>query len=169
VFQSQSQFEQTVMPHAPALLRFARRLYGGGQAAEDLVQETLLLAWRGFGQLAEESNARAWLFRILINVSYEKGRRARTSPETVPLTVELGLGVAARTRSSTERLEVQQALAGLSVEQRAVLLLTIVEGFTCREVAEILRLPLGTVTSRLSRGRLALREVLSGVRSAKGF
>jgi RNA polymerase sigma-70 factor, ECF subfamily len=167
VFQSQSQFEQTVMPHAPALLRFARRLYGGGQAAEDLVQETLLLAWRGFGQLAEESNARAWLFRILINVSYEKGRRARTSPETVPLTVELG--GAARTRSSTERLEVQQALAGLSIEQRAVLLLTIVEGFTCREVAEILRLPLGTVTSRLSRGRLALREVLSGVRSAKGF
>ena len=155
------------MPHAPGLLRFARRLHGGGQAAEDLVQETLMLAWRSFRQLAQDSNARAWLFRILIHVSYSKGRKARTSPETVPLTAHFS--GASRTTSATERLEVQQALAGLPEEQRTVLLLAIVEGFTCREVAEILGLPLGTVTSRFSRGRLALREILTGAHSVKGF
>jgi len=155
------------MPHAAGLLRFARRLQGGGQAAEDLVQETLLLAWRGFRQLAIDSNAKAWLYRILINASYGKGRKARTSPETVPL-AEHARGAAASS-SVMERLELQQALAGLSSEQRTVLLLAIVEGFTCREVAEILALPLGTVTSRLSRGRQALRDVLTSAHRAKGL
>jgi RNA polymerase sigma-70 factor, ECF subfamily len=153
------------MPHAASLLRFARRLQGG-PAAEDLVQETLLLAWRSFRQLVEHSNARAWLFRILINVSYGKGRKARTSPETVPLADHSRQGASS---SVMERLELQQAFAGLTEEQRTVLLLAIVEGFTCREVAEILSLPLGTVTSRLSRGRQSLRDVLTSVHSAKGF
>ena len=153
------------MPHAPGLLRFARRLQYGGAAAEDLVQETLLLAWRGFRQLEKDSNAKSWLFRILINVSYGQGRKARSSPETVPLADHIGGG-----SFTVERLEVRQAMAGLAADHRAVLLLTVVEGFTGREAAEILSVPIGTVMSRLSRARQALREVLTaGVPSTRGF
>jgi RNA polymerase sigma-70 factor, ECF subfamily len=164
VLRSETEFEQIVMPHAAGLLRFARRLHNNGQAAEDLVQETLMLAWRGFRQLERENNARAWLYRILINASYGRGRKACRSPETIPLVEKAGVS-----SSVLERLEVEQAFAGLSEEQRTVLLLTIVEGFTGREVAEMLSLPLGTVTSRLNRGRQALREVLSGVHSTREF
>jgi RNA polymerase sigma-70 factor (ECF subfamily) len=164
VFRSEFEFEQIVMPFAPGLLRFARRLYSPGQAAEDLVQDTLLLAWRSFGQLTEGTNARAWLFRILINASYGRARKARNSLQTVPLADRAGAS-----SSVLEKIELQRAMAGLSDDQRTVLLLVIVEGFTGREAAEILSLPLGTVTSRLSRGRQALREVLSGVQSTREF
>jgi RNA polymerase sigma-70 factor (ECF subfamily) len=162
VFQSQREFERVVLPHAASLLRFARRLQGGGQAAEDLVQETLLLAWRGFRRFETNSNARAWLFRILINAFYGQGRKAHTSPKTVPITEHRSSG-----SSATERLEVQQAMAGLSDEHRAVLLLAVVEGFTSREISDMLSIPAGTVMSRLSRARQALREVLTSVHSAK--
>lgn len=164
MFQWQSEFEQTILPHAASLLRFARRLQGGGKAAEDLVQETLLLAWRGFGKFEKDSNARAWVFRILINAWHAQGRKARTSPVTVPITEHLGSSA-----SAIERLEVRQAMDNLSEEHRAVLLLTVVEGFTSREVAEILSIPAGTVMSRLSRARQALREILTSVHSAKDF
>jgi RNA polymerase sigma-70 factor, ECF subfamily len=152
------------MPHAPALLRFARRLYNGGQAAEDLVQETLLLAWRGFHQFEKGSKEKAWLFRILINASHGQGRKARTSPETVPL-LERSSG-----RSVLlEKLEVQQALASLTEEHRTVLLLAVVEGFTGNEMSLILDLPVGTVMSRLSRARQSLREALTaGVQNTRG-
>lgn len=150
-----------VLPHTASLLRFARRLQCGGQAAEDLVQETLLLAWRGFRTFEKDTNARAWLFRILLNAFHGQGRKARTSPATIPLTDRAGNWPA------TEQLEVRQAMDSLSEEHRDVLLLTVVEGFTSREVAEILNIPAGTVMSRLSRGRQALREVLTSVHSAK--
>ena len=162
MFQSQREFERIVLPHTASLLRFARRLHGGRQAAEDLVQETLLLAWRGFRTFERNSNARAWLFRILINAFYGQGRKARTSPKTVPITEHRSSG-----SDATERLEVQQAMAGLSEEHRAVLLLAVVEGFTSREIAQILSIPAGTVMSRLSRARQALREVLTSVHSTK--
>ena len=164
MFPSQREFERIVLPHTASLLRFARRLQGGGQVAEDLVQETLLLAWRGFRKFERGTNARAWLFRILINAFYGQGRKARTSPETVPITEHRSSG-----SSTIERLEVRQAMAGLSEEHRTVLFLAVLEGFTTLEVAEILSIPQGTVMSRLSRARQALREVLTDVHSAKDF
>lgn len=148
------------MPHAPALLRFARRLYSAGPGAEDLVQETLLLAWRGFRQFEQGTNERAWLFRILINAFYGYARKARTVPP-----VEQSAGGS----TLLEALEVRQALAGLSEEHRTVLLLAVVEGFTCNEVASILNLPVGTVMSRLSRARQSLREAFTaGVQNTRG-
>ena len=139
-----------MMPEAARLLRFARRLHVS--SAEDLVQETLLRAWRGFRQFQEGTNARAWLFRILVNVHYERHRKAR--PEEV-LTPEVGEDPRVQ-----ESLETQQALNALPEDHRAVLLLNVVEGFTCQEVAEILTVPIGTVMSRLSRARQAMREAL---------
>ena len=152
MLKSQREFELIAMPEAPRLLRFARRLTGNGPSAEDLVQETLLKAWRSFSQFREGTNARAWLFRILINSFHGQGRRAAVS--TVPLE-ERG----ARD-SFIHRLEMAQALDSLPVEHRTVLLLGVVEGFTCREIAGILSIPIGTVMSRMSRGRQNLREML---------
>ena len=152
-------FETVVLPHARSLLRFAIRLNGNSFEAEDLVQETLLLAWRAFGTFEQGTNAHAWLFRILVNVFRQQKRKGRSSLQTEPLAHAVE---AART-SSHESVEVMQAFDLLSCDQRTVLLLAVVEGFTCREVSGILDVPIGTVMSRLSRAREVMRELLSEV------
>jgi len=117
----------------------------------------LLLAWRSFHQLRAGTNAKAWLFRILFNTFYTQGRKLRRAPETIPLTAE------ARTVTPTidEAMEVSRALDTLPIDHRTVLLLAVVEGFTCCEIAEILAVPVGTVMSRLSRARQAMRTRLT--------
>jgi len=140
------------MPHLAALLRVARRLTLDFSSAEDLVQETMLLAWRGFHGFQTGTNARAWLFRILFNAFHGAGRKARRdflpSQESVRPMLQ-------------EAVEIAEALDALSLEQRTVLLLAVVEGFTCQEVSGILDLPVGTVMSRLSRARQELRKSLA--------
>jgi RNA polymerase sigma-70 factor (ECF subfamily) len=148
----QDEFEQTAMPHSRSLLRVARRLISDPAEAEDLVQETLLLAWRNFRQFRSGTNARAWLFRILLNSFYARGRKQRADPAAVPIPAA---------SSVVEAAEIAQALAALQEEHRTVLLLGLVEGFTCREMADILSVPIGTVMSRLSRAREALRARLT--------
>jgi RNA polymerase sigma-70 factor, ECF subfamily len=156
VLKSQREFELVAMPEAPRLVRFARRLTGDAFAAEDLVQETLLKGWRSFHQFHEGTSARAWLFQILINTFYAQGRKIRSSPQTVPVEGNISVGA-----NFLSKLEISQALDSLPLEHRTVLLLGVVEGFTCREVAEILSIPIGTVMSRLSRARFGLREKLA--------
>jgi RNA polymerase sigma-70 factor, ECF subfamily len=153
VFQSPHEFERIVMPESPTLLRFALRLTRDMPAAEDLVQETLLRAWRGFRQFRTGTSARAWLYRILVNAFHEQARKIRAPLELVPFNNRVS-------SSTLERLEMAQALDALPEDHRTVLLLGVVEGFTCREVSEILSVPMGTVMSRLSRAREALREKL---------
>ena len=147
----QQEFERTALPHTRSLLRVARRLTV--DSPEDLVQETLLLAWRGFRQFQPDTNVRAWLFRILFNAFHGRGRKL------VPITVPLDRTIAVE--FATENLDVVQALDEMSEEHRTVLLLGVVEGFTCKEMAEILSMPIGTVMSRLSRARRALRDRLT--------
>jgi RNA polymerase sigma-70 factor (ECF subfamily) len=163
----QDEFERLAMPHTRSLLRVARRLtsdrHRNLDVAEDLVQETMLLAWRGFRQFRAGTNERAWLFRILINAVYARGRKLRVTPDTVPI-AERDLSQvadASREASPIEALEIAQALDTLPVDQREVLLLAVVEGFTCQETADILAIPIGTVMSRLSRARQALRDLLA--------
>ncbi len=146
------------MPEVPRLLRFANRLTRNAPFAEDLVQETLLKAWRSFHQFRQGTNPSAWLYRILVNAHYEHGRRR--PPLTVPGDAEFHPGL-------IERLEMNQALDSLPPEHRDVLLLAIVEGFTCREVSDILSVPIGTVMSRLSRARESLREKLAPLAAAQ--
>jgi RNA polymerase sigma-70 factor (ECF subfamily) len=129
----------------------------GSSQAEDLVQECLLLAWRSFHQLREGSNAKAWLFRILFNCWYGQGRKSRKAPATVPLTA----GIRTTTPAFDEAMEVSRALDALPGDHRTVLLLGVVEGLTCKEIAEILSVPVGTVMSRLSRARQAIRTRLA--------
>jgi RNA polymerase sigma-70 factor, ECF subfamily len=151
----QDEFERLAMPHTRDLLRVARRLSSDPAAAEDLVQETVLSAWRGFHQFRAGTNFRAWLFRILINAFLSRGRKKH--PTLVPL--------AARDFPSrgdaAAAAEVRQAIDELPVEQRTVVLLGVVEGFTCLEIAGMLSAPIGTVMSRLSRARQALRKRLA--------
>src|ERR1700689_879082 len=111
------------MPHLAALLRVARRLTIEPAAAEDLVQETMLLAWRGFRGFQTGTNARAWLFRILFNAFYAVGRKG----QRVPLPASRSTVVDTRLQ---EAVEIAEALEALPIEQRTVLLLCVVEGFT---------------------------------------
>lgn len=159
----QHEFESDAVPHSQSLLRVARRLTFDPAMAEDLVQETLLRAWRSFDQFEPGTNARAWLFQILFNVFYAQGRKTRSAPLLVPLQPS---GGEASPRDGThfsalDSAILSTALDELSNEHRAVILLAVIEGFTCREVAGILSLPIGTVMSRLSRARQALRESLA--------
>ncbi len=135
-----------------ALLRVARRLTFDPASAEDLVQETMLLAWRGFHGFEPDSNARAWLFRILFNAFHARGRKATFEAPPFEESVQ---------PKFQEAIEISQALDALSLEQRTVILLAAVEGFTSREIAGILDVPIGTVMSRLSRARQELRNSLT--------
>jgi len=158
------------MPHSRSLLRVARRLSSDRFSAEDIVQEALLRAWRSFDQFRAGTNARAWLFRIMINAFYEQGRRSQAGSVVMPLDE----APEAQQRPAgglalPEATAISRALDALSVEHRAVLLLGVVEGFTCREMAEILSVPIGTVMSRLSRARQALRDQLEPVAAGPVF
>ena len=133
----------------------ARRLKA--ESADDLVQECLLLAWRNFHQFQPGSNIRAWLFRILFNAFYGEGRKLRRIPEVIPISSH----VRSVPPGIDNAVEVNEALSTLPLEQRAVLMLAVVEGFTCAEIAGIMSIPIGTVMSRLSRARQSMRAKLS--------
>jgi RNA polymerase sigma factor (sigma-70 family) len=150
----QEEFESIAMPHLAALLRVARRLTLDSASAEDLAQETMLLAWRGFPGFQTGTNARAWLFRILFNAFHGANRKARLETPPSEESVRPML---------QEAVEIAEALDALSLEQRTVLLLAVVEGFSCQEIAGILDVPIGTVMSRLSRARQELRKSLKPV------
>jgi RNA polymerase sigma-70 factor (ECF subfamily) len=154
----QAEFERVALPHLEGLLRFARRLAKDPSSARDLVQETFLQAWRAFARLRPDSNVRAWLFRILINVHRGEGRKSRRMPE-VPMLSALPEQCAEA--SVLESLGVLEALDRLPEERRTVLILAVVEGFTAKEISEILSVPAGTVMSRLSRARQAMRNALA--------
>ncbi|MGH9732209.1 MAG: RNA polymerase sigma factor, partial [Candidatus Acidiferrales bacterium] len=103
------------MPHTRSLLRVARRLMFDSDSAEDLVQDTMLSAWRGFAQFQPGSNARAWLFRIMMNAFHAQARKMQ--PAMVPLGRDIPAGSA-----GTVATEVGRALQELTVEHRTVLL-----------------------------------------------
>jgi RNA polymerase sigma-70 factor (ECF subfamily) len=156
------EFERVAMPHTESLLRAALRVVRERAAAEDMVQETLLRAWRAFDQFERGTNCKAWLFRIMLNISNKNHRMAQARPVLVPLNGHEPprvIPMHARQPQLTAA-EVLSALEALSTEHRLVLIMAVVEGFTCKEIAGICSLPIGTVMSRLSRGRAELRKIL---------
>ena len=157
-----AEFEKEALPHAASLLRYAKHIDGRGKAeAEDLVQETLLAAWRNFSQFEAGTNCKAWLFRILINFRHKQLRRVRRRAEVPLAEEEPNLS---QPENISSNAEMRGAFAQLSPEHREVMQLAVVEGFAIREIGEILRIPPGTVMSRLSRARTQLRTVLQAVR-----
>lgn len=155
------------MPHTESLLRAALRITRDHAAAEDMVQETLLSAWRAFEQFERDTNCKAWLFRIMLNFSNKNHRKTQAQPVLVPLDGHEPPRVIAMHVKPPQlnALEVLSALEALSIEHRLVLILAVVEGFTCKEIAGICSLPIGTVMSRLSRARTELRKMLVYSRS----
>jgi RNA polymerase sigma-70 factor, ECF subfamily len=156
------QYEQWVRAFAPELYRFAYRLSGNHQIAEDLVQETFVEAWRSLAKQRQPEKARAWFFQILRYRYAHFIRDRRHDLQTSPLVEghdpqEPGHAVP---EVLGQREVLQQALDTLTPEIRETFLLVFMEGFKCREVAQELHLPLGTVLSRLSRARAVLRKTL---------
>src|ERR1041384_2327181 len=148
------------MSHTGSLLRAALRILREEPAAEDLVQETFMRAWRSFDQFERGTNCKAWLFRIMLNISNKGWREAHVKPELIPLDGHEPVRVLPIRPPQLTATEVSAALDSLSAEQRLVLILAAVEGFTCKEIAGICGVPIGTVMSRLSRGRAEVRRLL---------
>jgi RNA polymerase sigma-70 factor (ECF subfamily) len=156
------EFEREALPHAASLLQYAMHICGGSKGeAEDLVQETLLAAWRNFSQFEAGTNCKAWLFRILINFRYKQFRKTSRKSEEPLGEEEQNLS---RPENISRTAEIRAAFAKLSAEHREVMQLAVVEGFEIREVAEMLKVPAGTIMSRLSRARAQLRTMLQPVR-----
>jgi RNA polymerase sigma-70 factor, ECF subfamily len=157
-------FEASVVPEIPALLRAARALTHNGHDAEDLVQDCLLRAYRGIGGF-DGAHPRAWLFTILRNTHVNRNRRRRpalladpadaeavaSSPESDP---------AARAENAAFRRAVVEGVAALPEKMRVVVELVDLERCSYAEAATALDVPVGTVMSRLHRGRRQLRERL---------
>jgi len=166
-------FEQLAMPHFERLYNFACWLTHDRQEAEDLVQETYAKALKGFSSFQPGTNFRAWIYKILRN-AFLTSRTGLKAAATVPLDVEgdeQNLPTVKETPESIllQRSDwqlVQQALEQLPVAYREVLLLCEVEEMSYQEISATLAIPMGTVMSRLSRARRALRDSVQKMQGA---
>ena len=181
----QSTFADQAMQYAPQLYSAALRMTRNQADAEDLVQETYLRGFRSFDTFSEGTNLRAWLFRILTNAYINTYRAKQRRPietdlgdvEDLYLYRRLGaMETAAASRSAEDQLfdlftddEVKQALEDLPENFRLPVLLADVEGFSYKEIAEMLDIPIGTVMSRLHRGRKAMQQALYDFAEARGL
>jgi len=181
----QAKFADLAMPYMDQLYSAAMRMTRNPADAEDLVQETYLRAYRGFGGFKEGTNLKAWLYRILtntyINIYRAKKRRPQESElddsEDFVLYRRIG-GLEAAEAERTPESEVldampddmvKQALEALPEQFRMAVLLADVEGFSYKEIAEITDVPVGTVMSRLHRGRRQLQKRLFDFAKERGL
>jgi RNA polymerase sigma-70 factor (ECF subfamily) len=180
-----SEFPEQAMQYAPQLYSAAVRMTRNAADAEDLVQETFLKAYRSFHTFEDGSNLRAWLYRILTNTFINSYRAKQRRPEETELddVEDLylyrrigGLEAALASRSAEDQLmdmftddEVKTALELLPDNFRIPVLLADVEGFSYKEIAEIMDTPIGTVMSRLHRGRKAMQRELYEFARARGL
>ena len=172
----QEQFTSDAMQFAPQLFSTALRMTRNRSDAEDLVQETYIKGWRSFHTFQEGTNLRAWLFRIMTNTyinKYNAQKRKGTEVELddveeLFLYKRLGSIDQSQLSSSAEDQmldlftddEVKNALESLPEDFRIPVLLSDVDGFAYKEIAEMLEIPIGTVMSRLHRGRKAMQKML---------
>ncbi len=179
----QARFSDEAMPLMSSLYTAALRMTRNPADAEDLVQETYLKAYRGFGGFEEGTNLKAWLYRILTNTYINTYRAKKRRPEEQDLeeVEDLylyrrlgGLEAATLSRSAEDELldritdsNVKEALEALPEQFRLAVLLADVEGFSYKEIAEIVDVPIGTVMSRLHRGRRGLQKRLYDVAAAR--
>ena len=179
------QFTSDAMQYAPQLFSTALRMTRNRIDAEDLVQETYIKGWRSFHTFQEGTNLRAWLFRIMTNTyinKYNAQKRKGTEVELddveeLFLYKRLGSIDQSQLSSSAEDQmldlftddEVKNALEELPEDFRIPVLLSDVDGFSYKEIAEMLEIPIGTVMSRLHRGRKAMQKMLYEYARDKGL
>jgi len=179
----QANFEGDAMQYAGQLYSAALRMTRNPADAEDVVQETYLKAYRAYATFKEGTNLKAWLYRILTNTYINRYRKKQRRPSEV----ELGelqdlylyrrLGEVSGASQSAEEealdqfvdADVKQALESLPEHFRMPVLLADVDGFSYKEIAEIIDVPIGTVMSRLHRGRKALQKKLWNVAEERGL
>lgn len=182
------EFEETAMEHIDSLYNMALRLVFNKEEAEDLVQETYLKAYRFFDSFQKGTNIKAWLYKILKNTFINKYRKEIATPGEILYedleAVNSGLAYKQETNSTglADTLEskyadfsgllednVKQALDSLPAEYREAILLSDVEGLSYQDIAEIANVPIGTIKSRLNRGRKLLQKKLFEYAKDKGF
>lgn len=181
----QQDFAEQAMQYAPQLYSAALRMTRNQADAEDLVQDTYLRAYRSFHTFSEGTNLRAWLFRIMTN-AYINAYRAKQRRPTETDLAEVedlylyrrlpALERAAASQSAEAQFldlftddEVKGALEALPENFRLPVLLADVEGFSYREIADMLEIPVGTVMSRLHRGRKSMQRALYAYAEARGL
>jgi len=169
-----ARFEEEALGLADQVYRVARRLVGSREEAEDLVQETYARAFRSWRSYSQGTNMRAWLLRILTNLNVDRGRRSQRTPQMQTLE-ETDYYLANKMASAAgedaleqdvvvERLSqdsVVNALSEIQPQFREVVVLVDIGDFTYADAAQILDIPIGTVMSRLHRGRRALKQKLA--------
>jgi len=169
-----ARFEDEALALADQVYRVARRLVGSREEAEDLVQEAYARAFRSWRSYTPGTNMRAWLLRILTNLNVDRGRRIQRTPQTQPLE-ESDYYLANKVASAAgedaldqdqvvERMSqdsIVKALADIQPQFRDVVVLVDIGDFTYADAAQILDIPIGTVMSRLHRGRRALKQKLA--------
>jgi RNA polymerase sigma-70 factor (ECF subfamily) len=174
-------FESEALPHADALFRTALRFAPTRSDAEDLVQETFLKAYRAFDRFEPGTNCKAWLFKILTNTGINEHHRRRRRPAEVEF--EAIEAIAAAPTDAAVPLpaggdwtvyapgfddDLTAAMAALPEPFRVVLVLSVLEGFSYKEIAAIVGVPIGTVMSRLFRARRMLQAALHAYARRRG-
>jgi RNA polymerase sigma-70 factor (ECF subfamily) len=167
-------FEEEALELSDQVYRVARRLVGSREEAEDLVQDTYARAFRSWHQYQPGTNLRAWLLRILTNLNIDRGRRRQRAPEIQPLeegdyflynklesTISDGNRAEERVLERLSQNAVVEALADVPHDFRDVIVLVDIGEFSYAEAAQILDIPIGTVMSRLHRGRRILKQNLA--------
>ena len=153
---------QDIAEHIPRLRRYARALTADPWAADDLVQDTLERAWAQAHRWQPGTNLRGWLLAIMHNLRVDALRRSRFDAGPIDDDAAAALPTRATQDDRLELAGLAAALEQVPEAQRAVLLLVGLEGMTYAEIAATLDVPIGTVMSRLARGRERLRAVLDG-------
>lgn len=177
----QQEFNNEVIPHLDAMYNFAVRLTTDANDAEDLVQDAIVKAYRFFDSYEKGTNAKAWLFRILKNSYINNYRKQSKQPNHVDYDEVSTFYETVRDETTdTSDLEnimyrelmdddMTNALAQIPEDFRTVVLLCDVEGFTYEEIANMLDVPIGTIRSRLHRGRNLLKTQLQEYAQKKGY
>lgn len=177
----QREFETEALPHADLLYNYALRMTNNAADADDLVQETFLKAFRFWDKYEKGTNIRAWLFRIMKNSYINRYRREAKEPDTVDYEEIQNFYNAIRdeksdTHDTPESAfgnllddDLAGAISALPEDFRTVVILCDIEGLTYEEIAEFLDCPLGTVRSRLHRGRSLLRARLLKYAKDRGY
>jgi RNA polymerase sigma-70 factor (ECF subfamily) len=166
------EFESAALPHLNDLYRTAARVIGNRSEAEDLVQETYLQAWKSFHRFEPGTNCRAWLFKILFHLIQHQRRKwynLKLVQESDDMLLQETVAYDPPVPQNLTDEEVVGALAKIPVLYREAVVLADVQEFSYKEVAATLGVPVGTVMSRLSRGRKLLRAELAGIAGSYGI